>query len=393
VTSAVRETSSSPSVRQLLEAAKKAIPSAQGLVISTVPRGGLQVMQPSSISDSLVKAYAAELHTEDRLTWQTVLKNKPQRLSDCWSNKELESAGYYRQWLQPMGLAHAAAVPLASPVLDGYPGAVHLCRTAEQGEFTPAELSKLAEVASQVDERLSGTRATRRNACGPTIPGIERPRARLTILDGNHRAKNPAGTPTDDDDRLREQMVEQAKRRLHQLNGDSTIADRVMLADSHGDRWPYRLVTFRKYPALGDGPFNFFCLQPECCEWGVLRAADFQADAELARLIPALKFMQQEFHRGPTLVDIARTVHLSPFHFHRRFSELLGLTPKQFLLDCQIHLAKAELLSGEKELALIAKECGFPHQTPFTSRFKQATGLTPTRWRRMAQQKQEASNN
>jgi AraC family transcriptional regulator len=103
--------------------------------------------------------------------------------------------------------------------------------------------------------------------------------------------------------------------------------------------------------------------------------------------------MQQEFHRGPTLVDIAKTVHLSPFHFHRRFSELLGLTPKQFLLDCQIHLAKAELLSGEKELALIAKECGFAHQSHFTSRFKQATGLTPTRWRRMAQQKQEASNN
>src|SRR2546422_1069927 len=80
--------------------------------------------------------------------------------------------------------------------------------------------------------------------------------------------------------------------------------------------------------------------------WGAPRPAHSQADAERPRLIPALRFMQQEFHRGPTLVDIARTVELSPFHFHRRFSELLGLTPKQFLLDCQIHLAKADLLSG-----------------------------------------------
>ena len=81
---------------------------------------------------------------------------------------------------------------------------------------------------------------------------------------------------------------------------------------------------------------------------------------------------------------------LSPFHFHRRFTELLGLTPKQYLLACQIHEAKSELLAGEKELAQIAKDCGFAHQSHFTSRFKQATGLTPTRWRRMAQQRTKA---
>jgi AraC-like DNA-binding protein len=392
VTSAGRD-SSAPSIRQLLEQVKKAVPSTQGLVVTTVPRGGLQVAQPSSVSDTLVKGYANGLHTEDKLTWQTILKNKPQKLSDCWSNKELESAGYYREWLQPLGLVHAVSVPLASPVLDGYPGAVHLCRTAEQGEFSAAEIAKFADVAAQFEQRLTGIRNTRKNACGPTIPGVERPKSRLTILDANMRPKSPAGTPAELDDRIREQMVEHSKRRIHQLNGDGSIADRVMLADAHGDRWPYRQVTFKRYPALGEGPFNFFCLQPDFCEWGLLKPADFQADAELSRLIPALKFMQQEFHRGPTLVDIAKTVHLSPFHFHRRFSELLGLTPKQFLLDCQIHLAKAELLSGEKELATIAKECGFAHQSHFTSRFKQATGLTPTRWRRMAEQRREASNN
>jgi AraC family transcriptional regulator len=77
-------------------------------------------------------------------------------------------------------------------------------------------------------------------------------------------------------------------------------------------------------------------------------------------------------------------VHLSPFHFHRRFAELLGLTPKHFLLECQIYEAKMQLLSKKKDLAQIATDCGFAHQSHFTSRFKQATGLTPTRWRRAA---------
>ena len=111
MTLSVRE-STAPGPRQLLEQVRKAVPAAQGLVVTTVPRGGLQVMQPATVSDSLVKAYSATLHTEDRLTWQTILKHKPQRLGDAWNAKELESTGYFREWLQPMGLSHAVAVPL-----------------------------------------------------------------------------------------------------------------------------------------------------------------------------------------------------------------------------------------------------------------------------------------
>ena len=379
------------SPRQLLDQLRKAVPTAQGLVVTTVPRGGLQVLQPSTVPESLVKAYTNALHAEDRLTWQTILKRKAQRASDAWSAKELESSAYFREWLQPMGLAHSIAVPLAAPVLDGYPGAVHLVRSAEQGEFTAAEAQKLSEFAAQFDERLAAARVNRRPCV--TIPGVERPRARLTILDQSMRSKSPAGTGGEDDPTLRQQMVDHARRRLQHLDGDDFVADRVMLADTHGDRWPYRAVTFKAYPALGEGAFSFFCLQPDCGEWGVLKPADFQADAELSRLIPALRFMQAEFYKGPTLVDIAKTVHLSPFHFHRRFTELLGLTPKQYLLDCQIQLAKAELISGEKELVQIAKECGFAHQSHFTSRFKQATGFTPTRWRKMALARQQVSDN
>ena len=55
--------------RQLLDQLRKAVPSAQGLVITTVPRGGLQLLQPSSVPETLVKSYTTALHAEDRLTW------------------------------------------------------------------------------------------------------------------------------------------------------------------------------------------------------------------------------------------------------------------------------------------------------------------------------------
>jgi AraC-like DNA-binding protein len=125
-------------------------------------------------------------------------------------------------------------------------------------------------------------------------------------------------------------------------------------------------------------------MQPDCREWNALRAADLNADGELARLVPAMQFMHREFGRGPTLNEIAETVSLSPFHFHRRFTELFGITPKHFLLECQITAAKTFMAAGDKNLVEIANACGFAHQSHFTSRFKQATGLTPTGWRRMA---------
>ena len=366
----------------LLESLRKVVPSSAGLVVTTLPRGDLQVVQPSNVSDGLLKAYARGFHAEDNLTWQTIVRNKPLHLKDVWSDEEVRQTPYFQEWLQPQGLVHVVSLPVQSPVILGYPGTVHLCRTADQGEFSAAEISKLTAAVAEHEERAEKSRgAVRRSTKGAII---ERPQVRLSIVDAQQKPKLPAGNWNGVDDRLRNQMVEFARHKVGHLNGHAMAADRVLLPDSHGDHWTFRVVTYRKYPALGEGAFNFFCLQPDSAEWGTIRPTDLNADAELARLVPALKFMQDEFANGPTLVDIAKTVQLSPFHFHRRFTELLGLTPKQFLLECQINQAKADLLARDKELAQIAKDCGFAHQSHFTSRFKQATGLTPTRWRRMA---------
>jgi AraC-like DNA-binding protein len=186
------------------------------------------------------------------------------------------------------------------------------------------------------------------------------------------------------DDRVREQMLRHAKQTLSRLDGQSYSNDRICLPDSRGDLWIFRAVAYAKFPALGDGPYVFYCLQPDCKEWSAVRASDLQADPEISRLVPAMQFMHKEFGHGITLTDISKSVDLSPFHFHRRFTELFGITPKHFLLECQIHAAKTHMALGDKNLVEISQSCGFAHQSHFTSRFKQATGLTPTGWRRLA---------
>ena len=64
------------------------------------------------------------------------------------------------------------------------------------------------------------------------------------------------------------------------------------------------------------------------------------------------------------LEQLAAVACFSPFHFHRRFTELMGLTPKHFLLECQIHAAKTQLLAGEKELAQIAADTSWKLTRP-----------------------------
>jgi AraC-like DNA-binding protein len=382
------------SPKLLLEAIRKSIPTTAGLVVTTLPRGNIQVVQPMNVSDGLLKAYARGFHAEDSFSWQAIARQKPLRTSDVWTDQQYRQSPYYNEWIKPQGLMYAAAIPVAGPVLDGYPGVVHLCRTEEQGEFTPAELATAMEAVKDFESKAEKARGTAKRAAGTGKgPVIDRPVVRLTIIDSNLKLKVPFGGWDNVDERLRNHMVDFSKRRTNQLNGHTTATDRILLPDSHGDHWTFRVMTYRDYPALGEGSFTFFCLQPEAAEWALVRPADLNADAELARLVPAMKYMAETFAKGPTLVDIAKTVQLSPFHFHRRFTELLGLTPKQFLLECQINQAKVDLLSRDKELAQIAKDCGFAHQSHFTSRFKQASGLTPTRWRRMAAERYTSVEN
>ena len=357
------------------------IPFAEAMVITALPRGTLQVVQPQRLPEPLLRTYSKLVHADDRLTWQAVLRDRAVHGRESWPADQYEHNPYFVEFLQPAGLAHAAAAPLSAPVLEGYFGALHLYRTQDQERFSDAELSRLESAARELDDTTRRLRSSRRT--GVPRVGSEASIPRHVIFDRELKTIFPKSWSGSADARLHERMLEYARFRLGHVNGKNIESDRVSFPDARGDLLHFRVIVHRTYPALGSGPYVFFCLQPPCADWSALRPVDVQAVSDVARLVPAMKFMRDHFHRGPTLTEIARAVQLSPFHFHRRFTEIFGITPKHFMLDCQIEHAKSELLSRQKDLAHIASACGFAHQSHFTSRFKQATGQTPTRWRRL----------
>jgi AraC-like DNA-binding protein len=365
-----------PVYRPILETLTKELALAEAIVVSSLPRGGLQIIQPQKLNELFLKTYERQFATQDELTWQAISRNAPVRSP--------ANSAYVTEFLKPMGFAYAAAAPLSGPVFDGYAGALQVLRKAEQGDFTEADLRRLGDAARKFDNLIASARASRAGGKDGETDFSRRPAIRQYIFGTNGKIQLFGSSFNELDERLRQQINQQVKKHLDRQDDLEMTLDRLLLADSNGDNVVVNVVVYRSYPALGEGRTVFVCLQPLAPEWGVVRVSDFHADPEMSRLVPAMRFMQQEFHRGPTLVEIAKTVHLSPFHFHRRFSELFGITPKHFLLECQIHASKGELLSGKKILSKIASDCGFAHQSHFTSRFKQAAGLTPTRWRRMA---------
>jgi AraC family transcriptional regulator len=59
------------------------------------------------------------------------------------------------------------------------------------------------------------------------------------------------------------------------------------------------------------------------------------------------------------LIDLARLVHLSPYHFLRSFEQSLGVTPYQYILQQRLARAKLLLQTNELTIAEIATSVGF----------------------------------
>lgn len=370
--------------RQIFDSLSKVVRFSEAWLVSSMPRGGLQIVQPSHLTERWVKPYSSEFHLYDAAAWRAILEDRAVRGEEAWP-EGIEQSRFFREFLEGSKLRHVISTPVKSPILPGYDGALSVYSRAEQGAFTDAEVKAVADAATQISRTAAATRSSRisHGECANPPSWMQRANSRLTVLNAALKPVFGEGLSSLDE-RIVEQLNQDARQRFQRLGNESMSSDRISVADARGQLWVFRAVAYRNYPALSAGPVIFYCLLPSYCDWISLRAADFSADAEVTRLVPAMQFMSDNFRRGPTLGEIAKHVHLSPFHFHRRFTELLGITPKHFLLECQIFNTKRLLFGRETGLAEISKICGFAHQSHFTSRFKQFTGLTPTRWRKMA---------
>ena len=95
----------------------------------------------------------------------------------------------------------------------------------------------------------------------------------------------------------------------------------------------------------------------------------------------AIEFMENHLTENITLVDIAKNVNISAFHFQQAFTLLAGITPSDYLRKRRLSQAGSEIAAGERVIDVALKYC---YETPesFTKAFTRFHGFSPIQVRK-----------
>jgi AraC-like DNA-binding protein len=83
-----------------------------------------------------------------------------------------------------------------------------------------------------------------------------------------------------------------------------------------------------------------------------------------------------------SIKDLAREVHISPFHLIRQFEAVFGETPNQFRQALRIERARSLLATGHRSVTDVCMEVGFSSLGSFSLLFTRRVGETPSAYRR-----------
>ena len=93
-------------------------------------------------------------------------------------------------------------------------------------------------------------------------------------------------------------------------------------------------------------------------------------------------WIEQNLHLPLTILDLAKQVELSEYHFAHMFKQSVGLSPHQYVLKRRLILSYELIQHTQKELTEIALLCGFSSSSHFSTRFKQFYGYSPSHLRK-----------
>ncbi|MEM1386219.1 MAG: AraC family transcriptional regulator [Pseudomonadota bacterium] len=99
------------------------------------------------------------------------------------------------------------------------------------------------------------------------------------------------------------------------------------------------------------------------------------------RMAKALARIHSALECPPSVAELAREVGMSRSAFVERFTEVLGVGPRQYMLDERMKLAAALLRDGQLTASEIALRVGYDAPEAFSRAFKRQYGLAPRHWR------------
>ena len=100
------------------------------------------------------------------------------------------------------------------------------------------------------------------------------------------------------------------------------------------------------------------------------------------RAVETALWIDANSHRPIDLEDAAAQAGISAFHFLRLFSDVLGVTPHQYLVRSRLRHAARRLANDDSPITDIAYDVGFNDLSNFVRTFHRAAGASPQKFRR-----------
>src|SRR6201996_2102907 len=99
------------------------------------------------------------------------------------------------------------------------------------------------------------------------------------------------------------------------------------------------------------------------------------------RAVETALWIDAHSHGEIDLERAAGQAGISPFHFLRLFSGVLGVTPHQYLVRSRLRHAARLLADEERSITDVAYDVGFADLSTFVRTFHRAAGVSPRRFR------------
>jgi AraC family transcriptional regulator len=98
----------------------------------------------------------------------------------------------------------------------------------------------------------------------------------------------------------------------------------------------------------------------------------------------AVHFIKEHLQEKISLRDLAETVHISGFHFHRIFKAIQGECPGRYIQRLRMEKALSGL-TANRTLAEIAEQTGYQSPHALSKAFRKYYGISPSEWRKYPQ--------
>jgi AraC-like DNA-binding protein len=94
------------------------------------------------------------------------------------------------------------------------------------------------------------------------------------------------------------------------------------------------------------------------------------------------RYVDDRLEGGISIADLAGQARLSKSYFCRSFRATFGLSPQKYIAERRVTRSQEIMLTTDEPLSQVAGICGFSDQAHFSRIFRQATGQSPSAWRR-----------